>query len=115
MNREPVSVRRLLEDAVSICEGFFRGRPVRLEAALSQDLPVLDIDPIRVRQVLLNLLNNAQRFTEEGVVRVEARRQDGEVIVSVSDTGPGIPAGELAHLFEEFYQVDRSLHRRPSS
>jgi signal transduction histidine kinase/CheY-like chemotaxis protein len=112
LNREPIPVRRLLEDAVSICEGFFRGRPVRLEADLSQDLPVLDIDPIRIRQVLLNLLNNAQRFTEEGVVRVGARRQDGEVIVSVSDTGPGIPADELPHLFEEFYQVDRSLHRK---
>jgi CheY-like chemotaxis protein len=60
----------------------------------------------------LNLLNNAARFTEAGKVRVEAKQVEGEVLVSVSDTGPGIPADQTSLIFDEFYQVDRSLHRK---
>jgi CheY-like chemotaxis protein len=112
LNREPTRLEPLLRDTVEIVEKLFRGRPVCLEVKVAQGLPVLEIDLTRIRQVLLNLLNNAARFTEEGVVRVEARRESGEVVVSVSDTGSGIPAHELPHIFEEFYQVDRSLHRK---
>lgn len=112
LSKEPTSLRPLLRDTVEIVEKLFQGRPVRLELEVAQDLPTLEIDRTRIRQVLLNLLNNAARFTDEGVVRVEAKRADGEVMVAVCDTGAGIPAEELPHLFDEFYQVDRSLHRR---
>jgi len=114
LNKEPTPLEPLLHDAAELAQDLFRGRPVQLELRTGPDLPTLEIDRTRVRQVLLNLLNNAARFTEEGVVRVEARRADGEIVVSVSDTGPGIPADELSHIFEEFYQVDRSLRRRHS-
>src|SRR5690606_25852104 len=72
-------------------------------------LPLLDVDRTRIRQVLLNLLNNALRFTEEGGVCLGAEQQGDEVMIWVCDTGPGIPAGKLSHIFEEFYQVDLSL------
>ena len=112
LNREPTPLEPLLRDAVNICKGLFRSQPVRLEVKIGRDLPTLKIDRIRVRQVLINLLKNAARFTEEGTVRVEAKRVAGEVLISVSDTGPGIPADEIPHLFQEFYQIDRSLHRK---
>lgn len=112
LDKQPTQLEPLLRDAIGIVEGFLRGRPVRLEAEIAPDLPSLEIDRIRIRQVLLNLLNNAHRFTEEGAIRVEAKQVGGEIVVSVSDTGPGIPADELPHLFTEFYQVDRSLQRR---
>jgi len=112
LQKEHMSLEPLLRDTVDIAEKLFRGRPICLEVDVTQDLPTLEIDVTRIRQVLLNLLNNAARFTEEGTVRVKVWRADGEVRVTVSDTGPGIPADELPHLFEEFYQVDRSMHRR---
>jgi len=112
LNREPAELEPLLRDTVGIVDDLFRGQPVRLEVEIAPDLPILRIDRTRIRQVLLNLLNNAARFTEEGAVRVEAKRGDGEVVIAVSDTGPGIPADELPHLFQEFYQVDRSIRRR---
>ena len=112
LNREPAALEPLLRDTVGIVDDLFRGQPIRLEVEIAPDLPVLKIDRTRIRQVLLNLLNNAARFTEEGAVRVEAKRGDGEVVIAVSDTGPGIPADELPHLFQEFYQVDRSIRRR---
>jgi len=112
LNKEPTPLEPLLRETVEIAADLFRGQPVRLEMGIAQDLPTLEIDRTRVRQVLLNLLNNAQRFTEEGTVRVEAKQADGEVMIAVCDTGPGIPADKLPHIFEEFYQVDRSLRRR---
>jgi signal transduction histidine kinase/CheY-like chemotaxis protein len=111
LNYEPTPLKPLLWDTVRMVEDFFRGHHVRLEVEIPEDLPTLDIDRTRIRQVLLNLLNNARRFTEEGVVRLEAKRTDGEVVISISDTGPGIPADKLTNIFKEFYQVDRSLHR----
>jgi signal transduction histidine kinase/CheY-like chemotaxis protein len=112
LNKEPTRLKPLLRDVTEIAQDLFSGQPVRLEVEIAPDLPALEIDRTRIRQVLLNLLNNAARFTDEGVVRVEAKQENNEVVIAVSDTGPGIPVNELPKLFEEFYQVDRSLHRR---
>lgn len=112
LDKEPTPLDRLLREAAEIAQGLFRAPGIRFELDIAPDLPTLYIDRTRIRQVLLNLLNNAARFTEAGVVRLKAQRDQGEVIISVSDTGPGIPKDELPHLFEEFYQVDRSLQRR---
>ncbi len=111
LNKEPTSLEPLLRGTIEIAQDLFRGRPIRLEVEIEPALPMLEVDRTRIRQVLLNLLNNAQRFTEAGTVRVEAKRAGDEVVVSVSDTGPGIPADQLSRIFDEFYQVDRSLRR----
>jgi len=112
LNKEPTPLEPLLQDTMEIAEDLFRGQPIRLEVEIEPDLPTLEVDRTRVRQVLLNLLNNAQRFTEEGTVRVKAKRADGQVVIAICDTGPGIPADKLPHIFDEFYQIDRSLRRR---
>jgi signal transduction histidine kinase/CheY-like chemotaxis protein len=113
LNKEFTSLTSLVREAVGIAMDLFMGQPVKLETEIASDLPVLEVDRTRIRQVLLNLLSNAAHFTDEGVVRVEAKVNESEVVVSVSDTGAGIPAEKLPHLFDEFYQVDRSLHRKP--
>jgi len=111
LNKELTPVGDLLEDVGGIVTNLFRGRPVQLQVDLPPDLPALEIDRTRIRQVLLNLLNNARRFTQAGAVCLAARQTEGEVVISVSDTGPGIPADKLPHVFDEFYQVDLSLRR----
>ncbi len=113
LNKEPTDLGQLLESAAAIASGLFRARPVTLEVSIEPGLPLLDIDRTRIRQVVLNLLTNARHHTEQGSVRLEAKRSGGEVIVSVSDTGSGIPEDKLARVFEEFYRVDESL-RRPT-
>jgi signal transduction histidine kinase/CheY-like chemotaxis protein len=112
LNREPTALAPLLEEALEIAGDLFRNRPMRLVADIAEDLPTLALDRTRIRQVLLNLLNNAARFTEEGAVYVTARVVEDVVQVCVRDTGPGIAPEEREHIFEEFYQVDRSLHRK---
>jgi signal transduction histidine kinase/ActR/RegA family two-component response regulator len=69
-------------------------------------------DPTRLRQILYNLISNALKFTEKGEVRMVARRGEGGLTVSVSDTGCGIPADRLSNLFDAFIQVDASTTRR---
>lgn len=111
INLESASLEPMLRNTLEIIEHLVRGRPVKLELAVPDDLPMLEIDCTRIRQVILNLLNNACRFTESGVIELSARRVDREIHVSVRDTGPGIPADKLPYLFDEFYQVNPSLKR----
>ena len=61
--------------------------------------------------MILNLLNNAQRFTSEGRVILAAQQKNESLLISVSDTGRGIPAEKLPYIFDEFYQIDQSLRR----
>ena len=112
LHRESTALDGLIREAVEIAGDLFRDRPVRLDVDVEPGLPDLEVDRIRLRQVLLNLLSNARRFTERGHVRVTARQTGGEVLFTVSDTGPGIPADKLPFIFDEFYQVDASLNRK---
>jgi signal transduction histidine kinase len=78
--------------------------------ALEQDLDgieVLHTDPDRLRRALANLLSNAAKYTDQGRVEVSARRDGGQISIAVADTGVGIGADELPHIFDEFRQVAR--------
>ncbi len=85
---------------------------VRLAKAIEPDLPELDTDQEKLRQILLNLLGNAAKFTESGSISVGARHRDGRIVLEVADTGCGIPQEFLDLIFEEFRQVDSSSTRQ---
>lgn len=100
--RDAVSVERIVADACEVVREYVEAKGLRLEAELPEGLPTVPADPLRVRQVLLNLLTNAARFTQEGVIRVSAAPEADAVVVRVTDTGPGIAAAELTRVFDEF-------------
>ncbi len=112
LDKEETSLEALVREAAEIASDLFQGRPVQLQVEIAPGLPTLRLDRTRMRQVLLNLLNNAARFTEQGQVRLEVKRLADDILISVSDTGAGIPGDRLGRIFEEFYQVDGSLRRR---
>ena len=112
VHREPSDLREIICEVVETASDLFRGKDLDLRVEMSAELPLLNFDRTRIRQVLLNLLNNAARFTEHGHILVSAKRNEREVVVSVADTGVGIPAEELSTIFEEFHQVDMPLRRR---
>ena len=70
------------------------------------------VDPLKITQVCENLLDNALKYTPRGShVDIQARLKGGEAEVSIRDNGPGIPAGDLPHIFERFYRVDKGRSR----
>ena len=84
---------------------------LRLELDLPERLPAR-ADPDGLAQVLGNLLQNAIRYTPRGGrVAIRAERRPADILVSVSNSGEGIPAGDLPHVFERFYRVDKSRDR----
>jgi PAS domain S-box-containing protein len=102
----PVEVPQLLERALELLQGRAEQNGVHMHGEPSAALPVVLADDQRVIQVLSNLLGNAVKFTPAGgEVTLRAEPGEGEVVFSVSDTGPGIPAGELPHVFDRFWQA----------
>jgi signal transduction histidine kinase len=76
-----------------------------MEVTIAADLPLIDVDPLRIREVLTNLISNALRHTPEGGrVSVVAAAKPNQIVVTVSDTGSGIPAADLPKIFERFYK-----------
>jgi signal transduction histidine kinase/DNA-binding response OmpR family regulator len=114
---EEVDLRSLIQSVSSTALGLLKDKPIRLSQYIPDDLPLARADPIRTRQVLLNLISNATKFTEAGSIVIEAKAQISpdnfpEILISVSDTGTGIPAEHIPKLFEPFSQVDSSPTRR---
>ncbi|MRX09130.1 response regulator [Pseudoduganella sp. FT25W] len=108
----------LIDDAVGILQQQADAKSLLLRYELALDLPrYVRGDPTRLRQILLNLLGNAIKFTDRGEVRLDAsalQAADGRTSVSfdISDTGPGIPPETLPRLFQKFEQADHSTTRR---
>jgi histidine kinase len=90
----------------------FEDKEVALKPGLDNDLPLVQVDVARMTQVLLNLLGNALQYTPSGgQVTINAWADTGNVIIAVRDTGIGLTAGHLGHIFERFYRVDKSRSR----
>lgn len=98
--------------AAAAVEPLFASKGLFLEIDVPPGLPPLRCDQVRIRQVVLNLLSNAGRYTERGGARVRLRPEGGNLVFSVSDTGPGIPPEARERIFAPFSQVDNSIRRR---
>ena len=102
---EPVPLSELVEESVDGVKAAFAERHVSLVYAPPDAPVVAEVDRSQVSRALQNLVDNALKFTPPaGCVSVDLRRGDGEVSISVTDTGPGIPDEEREHVFERFYQ-----------
>jgi signal transduction histidine kinase len=109
----PTEAATLVEDAVRTMRGQTDAKRQRLELEVEPGLPQVNADPDRIRQVLVNLLTNANEYCPEGaMIRVMAGRDDGDVEIAVIDDGPGIPAAQLEHIFERFTRGDAGLTQR---
>ena len=99
-----VDLAELIRSVMATASALVRDKDIVLRGEISPDLPMLKADPTRIRQVLLRLLANAAKFTEEGSITVQARTTDGNILVSVCDTGVGIALEDQARIFERFEQ-----------
>ncbi len=112
LSPEVVQVREALDIVMSTAIGLVKGKDVTLTMEVPPDLPPVWMDSIRLRQVLLNLVSNAAKFTVEGTITIQAAYDPQAVFIQVVDTGIGISEEDMDKLFRSFSQVDSSSTRR---
>jgi signal transduction histidine kinase len=103
LQREPTDLALLANEVIASFRGQAQSAGIVLSAEAAPDLPLIEIDPARIRQVLTNLIANALRYTDSGgSVRVQCQLNDKAIAVTVSDTGRGIPSQDLPHILERY-------------
>ncbi len=117
LNFEEVHIAELTQSVLSTAKGLVKEKPIQLVQMIPSDMPTVRGDTMRVRQVLLNLISNSSKFTDEGSITVQAITQKGptgkmEALINVIDTGPGISLEDQEKLFKAFSQVDGSATRK---
>jgi signal transduction histidine kinase/DNA-binding response OmpR family regulator len=110
--KERVDLADLVQSVTIAVRPLYESKRLNLETEVPDDLPRVYCDRTRIREVLLNLLSNAGRFTERGGVNMRVWQEENFVLVSVTDTGQGIPEDAKKRLFQPFQQVDGTIRRR---
>ena len=109
LRKEPLDLAQTVARAVETVRASVEGRGHQIEVTLPPEPVALDADPARLEQVLTNLLNNAANYMESGGrIRVTANVQGGDVVLRVQDSGIGIDPEMLPHVFDPFWQVERT-------
>jgi signal transduction histidine kinase/HAMP domain-containing protein len=105
---ETVRVADVVSMATATVEPLLKDGRVRFVKDIPSDLPPLKTDRDKLKQILLNLLSNAAKFTEYGEIHVSARQENGTLRLAISDTGIGMKKEALDHIFEEFSQAEKT-------
>jgi signal transduction histidine kinase len=106
------SMKEVVQTVATAVESLAAEKNLALKVTVSPEVDYGKGDEQRISQVLMNLVGNAIKFTEEGEVKVEAIASNDTFVVSVSDTGPGLSEGDQQRIFEEFHQVDATSTRK---
>jgi PAS domain S-box-containing protein len=112
-NMQPVSIQEIIDRATAATSSLFETKPFKLTADVQEGLPQTIGDHDRLLQVVINLISNASKFTDEGGITVRGWREDGNILVSVTDTGMGIAKSDYGKVFEQFVQVGDTLTNKP--
>ncbi len=112
MDLQEVDPLALMDEVVAMAAGLIRKKPITLIFERPEWKVKVLGDPLRLKQVMTNLIGNAIKFTEEGEVTLFAAREGGQLKIGIRDTGIGMSEGEMARLFKPFQQVDGSITRR---
>jgi PAS domain S-box-containing protein len=114
LKKEDVDIAELVENAKNNNAGMIHilQKSVEIVTATEANLPKVYVDPVRISQVLNNLVSNAIKFADKGVISIRAYQEQGTLSIEVEDEGIGIAQGDLDKIFERFSQVDGSTTRR---
>jgi signal transduction histidine kinase/CheY-like chemotaxis protein len=113
LNPRPTAVRQVVDQVAAVVAVAAQAKQIRIDNVVPAELPLVNADPSRLQQVLVNLVGNGIKFSSNGgLVRVSAGRQRDQVWVSVEDRGVGIPKDELPRIWDPFYQVEAPMQRR---
>jgi signal transduction histidine kinase len=108
---DEIDLNEVLKNVVKTGQGLVVGKPIRLQAEVEAALPPIRGDRQRITQILLNIISNACKFTEEGEITVRAYQENDQIVISVADTGPGIAPEDQTMVFEAFKQTQTGLRQ----
>jgi signal transduction histidine kinase len=108
---EEVDIQRMAEDVIATTQPLATEKGLKLQFEQEGNVHPLEIDRTRIRQVMLNIVGNAIKFTEKGSVTLKLSAKTDHLLVSIRDTGIGIKEDQLSIVFEQFRQIDGSLNR----
>jgi signal transduction histidine kinase/CheY-like chemotaxis protein len=111
LHREQVNLPEIIESSAALVRPLLQKKQLALRISTPDDLPAAYCDRIRIQQVILNLISNAARVTERGGITIEVSAEDLQVVISVTDTGPGISPEDLERIFEPFSQATSDIRR----
>ena len=107
LHKEAIDINHLSQGVVELFTPVAQEKFITLQTEFSPNSPSSKLDPERIKQVLHNLLSNALRHTpENGVVTLRTEQKNNQFVISIQDTGEGIPANHIGNIFERFYRVD---------
>ncbi|SDB19521.1 Y_Y_Y domain-containing protein [Flavobacteriaceae bacterium MAR_2010_188] len=112
-NKRPIFLQDAINRAISSTQSLIDAKNLKLEKKISSDLPPVHADEDKLIQVVINLLSNAIKFTDKGKIRVEAYKENGQIIVEIQDTGIGISENDKSKVFEKFRQAGDTLTDKP--
>ncbi len=111
LNCKPLNLGSILKETLLLSEGIVREKGLDWRVEITPVLPTIWADRTRLKQVILNLVSNAAKFTEQGEVALEVSVEEKTVTITVRDTGIGIPESEQSSIFDEFSQSERTTQR----
>jgi signal transduction histidine kinase len=112
LHYQDVDIAHLISEVIGTTRGLARGKNVEVRYQVPENLPKLQIDPVRIRQALLYVLNNAVKYTDQGIIEVQAELNAKELLIFVSDTGIGMHREEMELVFEEFGRGSGTLAKQ---
>ncbi|MBA4391288.1 MAG: hypothetical protein C0399_10170 [Syntrophus sp. (in: bacteria)] len=109
---ETVDLKELIESVVKIFEQQLKEKGFYINLSVDPYLPAVQGDPFKLEQVFINLIDNAMKYTEKGGIKIAITYEDKKIVITVQDTGAGIPPEHLSRIFERFYVVDKSRSKK---
>jgi signal transduction histidine kinase len=112
VERAPCDIDALVSSVVADFDALVVEKRLQVESSVASDARTIEADPAKLHDVLRNLVENAVNYTpEDGRIDIASRADGATFLLTVADTGPGIPPGDLTRVFERFYRVDKSRAR----
>ena len=108
---EEIDLRGLIENVLKIFESRAGEKKLKIATEIDENLPAVFGDAFRLEQIFINLIDNAIKYTETGKITIEAKKVKNQLVISIQDSGIGIPQNDVPRIFERFYVVDKSRSR----
>jgi signal transduction histidine kinase len=114
LDPHPINIRDIIDSELSALMASLSANH-KIDIRIPDNLPLVSVDRVRIGQVITNLIKNATEYSpEESIITLEAHASEGEVVVSVADSGEGMFAEQLERIFDYFYRIEENTQRRRS-